>query len=228
MHGIYIKARQSHPRIITFIKSAISEKQTGQNTSLILASDSRFRAALLKNAGVSFTTSSASIDERAIEQPLLAAKLEPADIAQVLAEAKAIDVSARNPNSLIIGCDQTLSLNNNMFHKPADMKQARQHLLNFSGKTHQLNSAIAFVFNQQTIWRHVSVAHMSMRKLTPKYIGQYLARAGSSVLDSVGAYQLEGEGVQLLDRIEGDYFAIIGLPLLPLLSKLRNLEIIDE
>jgi len=198
-----------------------------KKTPIILASNSRFRAELLKNAGIKFTTNSASIDERVIEQPLLEANLGPADIAQVLAEAKAVDVSSRNPNALIIGCDQTLSMNDNMFHKPADMKQARQHLLNFSGKTHQLNSAVAFVFNQQTIWRHVSIANMTMRKLSPEYIGRYLAQAGQSVLGSVGAYQLEGTGVQLFEQIEGNYFTIIGLPLLPTLSELRSLKVID-
>ena len=198
-----------------------------KTTSIILASNSQFRAELLQNAGVDFTVTSASIDERAIEQPLLEANLEPADIAQVLAEAKAADVSSRNPNALIIGCDQTLSMNDKMFHKPADMKQARQHILNFSGKTHQLNSAIAFVFNQQTIWRHVSVANMTMRILSPEYIGRYMAHAGRSVLNCVGAYQLEEAGVQLFEQIEGDYFTVIGLPLLPLLSQLRSLEVID-
>jgi septum formation protein len=203
------------------------KNKLNNSTSIILASNSQFRAGLLKNAGVTFTTDSASIDERAIEKPLLAANLEPADIAQVLAEAKAVDVSTRNPNALIIGCDQTLSLDDVMYHKPADMVQARQHLLKFSGKTHQLNSAIALVFNQQTIWRHVSIANMSMRELSPEYIGLYLARAGKSVLGSVGVYQIEREGVQLFERIEGDYFTIIGLPLLPLLSELRNLDVID-
>ncbi len=198
-----------------------------KNTSIILASNSRFRAELLKNAGVDFSTASASIDERAIEQPLLEANLEPTDVAQVLAEAKAVDVSARNQNELIIGCDQTLSMNSIMFHKPADMKQARQHILKFSGKTHQLNSAVALVYNQQTIWRHVSIANMTVRKLSPEYIGRYLAHAGQSVLSSVGAYQLEGAGVQLFEQIEGDYFTIIGLPLLPLLAELRSLEVID-
>ena len=203
------------------------KNKPGKTTPLILASNSRFRAELLMNAGIEFTTTSASIDERAIERPLLEANLEPADIAQVLAEAKAIDVSTDNPNALIIGCDQTLSMNGIMFHKPVDMKQARQHILKFSGKTHQLNSAIAFVFNQQTIWRHVSVANMTMRKLTPEYIGKYMAKAGQSVMNSVGAYQLEGVGVQLFKQIDGDYFTIIGLPLLPLLSELRSLEVID-
>lgn len=198
-----------------------------KTTSIILASKSQFRAELLKSAGIEFTTASASVDERAIEQPLLEANLGPADIAQVLAEAKAEEVSSRNPNALIIGCDQTLSMNGDMFHKPSNMKQARQHLLNFSGKSHQLNSAVAFVFNQQTIWRHVSIANMTMRNLTPEYIGRYLAQAGQPILKSVGAYQLEGIGVQLFKKIEGDYFTVIGLPLLPLLSELRDLDVID-
>jgi len=198
-----------------------------KNTPIILASNSRFRAELLNNAGIKFSQQAAQIDERAIEEPLQKSQLDASDIAQVLAEAKAQEVSHRFKNALIIGCDQTLSLGDKMFHKPADMKGARQHLLAFSGNTHQLNSSIALVINEQTVWRHVSTADMTMRKLTPEFIGRYLARAGGDVLMSVGAYQLEGEGINLFEKIQGDYFTIIGLPLLPLLAELRNLEIID-
>ncbi len=198
-----------------------------KNTPIILASNSRFRAELLNNAGIKFIQQAAQIDERAIEEPLLKSQLDASDIAQVLAEAKAQEVSHRFKDALVIGCDQTLSLGDKMFHKPADMKAARQHLLAFSGNTHQLNSGIAVVINEQTVWRYVSTADMSMRKLTPEFIGRYLARAGGDVLKSVGAYQLEGEGINLFEKIEGDYFTIIGLPLLPLMAELRNLEIID-
>jgi len=192
-----------------------------------LASASQHRAALLNNAGLNIDTEPAQIDERLIEKPLLQAGLLPDDIAQVLAEAKAQDVSERHPDKLVIGCDQTLSLDGDMYHKPKDMKQARQHLLSFSAKTHQLNSAISIVLNSQTLWRHVSVANMTMRTLEPPFIGQYLARVGNRALGSVGAYQIEGIGIQLFDKVDGDYFTIVGLPLLPLLKELRSLGAID-
>ncbi len=194
---------------------------------IVLASGSRHRAEMLENAGLSIVAEAARIDERVIEAPLLESDLQADDIAQVLAEAKALDVSDRHGQSLVIGCDQTLSLDGQLFHKPEDMQGARKHLLAFSGKTHQLNSAIVLVRNGETLWRHVGVAHMSMRQLSPKFVGQYLAKVGDVALSSVGAYQIEAEGVQLFDRIDGDYFTIVGLPLLPLLEKLRQLEILD-
>ncbi|HWD14824.1 Maf-like protein [Pseudochrobactrum sp. sp1633] len=194
---------------------------------LILASQSPFRAALLKNAGIQFTSQKANIDERAVEAPLYETGATPEDVALILSEAKAEEVSQRFPHSLIIGCDQTLSLGSEIFHKPADMDGARRHLLALSGKTHQLNSAVVLVQNGQIVWRHVSVAHMTMRHLEPGFIGRHLARVGDIALSSVGAYQVEGEGIQLFDKIDGDYFTIVGLPLLPLLKELRARGIID-
>lgn len=194
---------------------------------LILASQSPFRAALLKNAGIQFTSQKSNVDERAVEAPLYETGATPEDVALILAEAKAEEVSERFSHSLIIGCDQTLSLNGEIFHKPADMDGARRHLLALSGKTHQLNSAVVLVQNGQTLWRHVSVANMTMRHLEPAFIGRHLARVGDIALSSVGAYQIEGEGVQLFDKIDGDYFTIVGLPLLPLLKELRARGIID-
>ena len=125
-------------------------------TNFILASKSPFRAALLRNAGIEFETQSAEIDERAAETPLYQTGATPDDVAIVLAEAKALDVSERNRDAVVIGCDQTLSLGDKVFHKPADMEEARRSLLQFSGKTHQLNSAVVLAKNGQTIWRHVS------------------------------------------------------------------------
>ncbi len=194
---------------------------------LILASKSPFRAALLKNAGVEFSTASAAIDERAVEAPLYKSGATPEEVAQVLAEAKALDVSESNPGAVVIGCDQTLSLGDEIFHKPADMEAARRQLLQFSGKTHQLNSAVVLVKDGETLWRHVSVARMTMRALEPGFVGRYLGRVGDVALASVGAYQVEGPGIQLFERIDGDYFTIVGLPLLPLLAKLRKEKLID-
>ena len=192
---------------------------------LVLASASPFRKALLDNAGLSFSIEPAQVDERAIEETLEG--LEAGDVATILAEAKAQDVSGRNPGAIVIGSDQTLSLGGEILHKPADMDQARRRLLALSGRTHELNSAVVLARDGETIWRHLSVARMTMRKLDPGFIGRHLSNVGDRALGSVGAYQLEGEGIQLFERFEGDYFTIIGLPLLALLAELRDLGAID-
>lgn len=195
--------------------------------SLVLASTSPFRAAILMNAGVAFRAEGAQIDERAVEEPLLRADATPEDVASVLAEAKALDVSERNSGALVLGGDQTLSLEGKLYHKPNDMEEARRNLLKFSGKTHQLWSALALARDGETIWRHVSVAHMHIRELSPQFVGRYLASVGDAALNSVGCYQYESEGIQLFEKTDGDYYTIIGLPLLPLLSELRRLGEID-
>jgi len=143
-------------------------------TKLILASKSPFRSALLKNAGIEFLAESADIDERSVEAPLYKSGATPEEVAQVLAEAKALSVSENNPDAVVIGCDQTLSLGDEIFHKPVDMEAARRQLLQFSGKTHQLNSGVVLVKNGETLWRHVSVARMTMRDLDPGFVGRYL------------------------------------------------------
>ncbi|CAN7228780.1 Maf-like protein [Phyllobacterium sp. LjRoot231] len=194
---------------------------------IILASKSPFRAMLLKNAGVAFTTQSAGIDERAVEAPLYNSGATPEDVALVLAEAKALDVSERNPSALVIGSDQTLSLGDEVLHKAGDMEAARRQLLKLSGEIHHLNSAVVLAKGGETIWRHVSVARMTLRDLDPGFIGRYLSRVGDIALQSVGAYQFEGEGVQLFEKVDGDYFTIVGLPLLPLLAELRREGAID-
>lgn len=196
-------------------------------TPLILASGSPFRRQLLENAGLAFSIVRPEIDERAVEAPLENSGATPEEVAQVLAEAKALDVSERQPDALVIGSDQTLSLDDRVFHKPADMEGARRHLLALSGNTHQLNSAVALAKNGETLWRHVDIARLTMRKLEPGFIGRHLARVGSKALTSVGAYQIEGEGLQLFEKIEGDHFTIVGLPMVPLLAKLRELGTID-
>ena len=195
---------------------------------LILASGSPFRRQLMENAGLEFKAVPADIDEREVEAPLAAAGASPEDIALVLAEAKADDVSGRNQDAWVIGSDQTLSLEDEVLHKVSDMEGARRRLLQLSGRTHHLNSAIAIVRNGQTVWRHVSVASLTMRHLEPGEIGRHLSDAGSGVLSSVGAYQIEGLGIRLFDRIEGDIFTIMGLPMLPLLAELRRLGVIHD
>ncbi|MER8466957.1 Maf-like protein [Mesorhizobium sp. M1396] len=194
---------------------------------IILASGSPFRKAMLVDAGVDVEAVPADVDERALEAPLQDSGVSPEDVALVLAEAKATEVSERRPGALVLGCDQTLSLGDEVFHKPADREGARRHLLALSGKTHQLNSAAVLVRDGAVLWRHVGIASMTMRKLDPPFIGRHLARVGAKALGSVGAYQIEGEGIQLFDRIEGDHFTIVGLPLLPLLAELRTLGAID-
>jgi septum formation protein len=195
--------------------------------NIILASSSPFRKTLLANAGVSFAAVRPDIDERAAEAPLKESGATPEDVALVLATAKAAEVSQRNPQALVIGSDQTLSLGDQIFHKPADMEGARRQLLGLSGKMHQLNSAVVLVRGGETLWSHVAVARLTMRALEPAFIGRYLARVGDKALSSVGAYQIEGEGIQLFESVEGDYFTIVGLPLLPLLAALRELRAID-
>ena len=194
---------------------------------IILASGSPFRRTLLANAGISFDVVPAGLDERALEAPLEASGATPEDVALILAEAKALDVSERNSGALVIGCDQTLSLGDRIFHKPRDKEEARRRLLDLSGKTHQLNSAVVLARNGETLWRDVSIARLTMRDLDPAFIGRHLAAVGDKALASVGAYQIEGAGIQLFEKIEGDYFTIVGLPLLPLLAALRDLGAVD-
>ncbi|MGH6809700.1 MAG: Maf-like protein, partial [Ensifer adhaerens] len=160
--------------------------------SLVLASASPFRRALLENAGLVFTARAAEIDERALEKPLEEEGAAPEDVAVRLAEAKATDVARHFPEALVIGSDQTMSLGQRVYHKPKDMAEAGQHLLSLAGKTHRLNSAIVLVHGEQILWRHVSSAHMSVRMLTPEFVDRHLQRVGSKALSSVGAYQLEG------------------------------------
>jgi len=194
---------------------------------LILASTSPFRKQLLQDAGLTFDTAKPAVDERAAEAPLLDSGATPADVASVLAEAKALDVSERHPGALVIGCDQTLSLGDELLHKPEDMEQARRRLLTLSGKTHELNSAVVLVKNGETLWRYVGVAHLTMRKLDPGFVGRHMAVVGDKALTSVGGYQVDGAGIQLFDKIDGDYFTVIGLPLIELLGELRRLGVID-
>ena len=189
---------------------------------LILASKSQARATLLANAGLSFDCVTAEINERAAEEPLVKVGGGPADVAELLAEVKALDVSLRHPGHLVIGADQTLGFGDRRFNKPQDDAAARAQLLDLEGKSHNLHSAVACVLDGETLWRHVSTATLTMRPLSPEQIGRYMARVGDQVRASVGCYQLEGLGVQLFEKIEGDYFTILGLPMLPLLSYLRS------
>ncbi|MFT2213519.1 Maf-like protein [Rhizobium giardinii] len=195
--------------------------------SLVLASASPFRRMLLENAGIRFQAKAAEIDERAIENQVEQQHSSPEEVALILAEAKARHVGGVFPEDIIIGSDQTMSLGQRVYHKPRDMKEAREHLLSLSGQTHQLNSAIVLTQGGDILWKHLSAARMTVRTLSADFIERHLERVGAKALSSVGAYQLEGEGIQLFEKIEGDYFTILGLPMLPLLAKLRELGVID-
>ncbi len=190
-------------------------------SALVLASKSRSRSALLAGAGLAFTTEPSDVDERAVEEPLLASGAVPRAIALHLAEAKALDVAARRPGDLVLGCDQTLGLGNERFVKPENRTEARHHLERLRGKAHELHSALVLAVDDRVLWRHVSVARMTMRPFSDAWLDDYLDRAGDAVLTSVGCYQLEGLGIGLFEAIDGDYFTILGLPLLPLLAELR-------
>jgi septum formation protein len=187
---------------------------------LILASQSRARQALLSNAGIAFEVVPAEIDERAVQQASgLAA---PGEIAALLAREKARSVSTRLPGRFVVGADQTLALGPRLFSKPAGRAQAAEQLRALTGHGHELHSAVAVMRDGQILFEAVMLARMTMRPLGEAEIEAYLAEAGAAVTTSVGAYQLERLGVHLFERIEGDHFTILGLPLLPLLSFLRS------
>ena len=190
---------------------------------LVLASGSRSRRQMLEAAGLTFTVAPADLDERAICETLSAGdtQVDPADVAEVLARAKAETMSRTYSDGLVIGADQVLALGDEIFEKPAGLDGARAHLTKLSGRTHQLHSAVVLAEAGEIAWAYVDTASLTMRALAPAFIDDYLSRAGAVVCELVGAYQLEGLGVQLFERIEGDYFTILGLPLLPLLAELR-------
>jgi septum formation protein len=188
---------------------------------LVLASSSPFRRMLMTNAGLTFDHQAADIDEREIEAGLVDA--DPEKVATVLAEEKAKNVSAVRPGCFVIGSDQTMSLGKRIYHKAADAVEAKANLLSLSGKTHRLNSAVVIVRDGEVVWDHVGHADLTMRELSPEFIEHYMSRTGPDVLKSVGSYQLEGVGIQLFSEIDGDYFTIVGLPMLALLQKLREL-----
>jgi septum formation protein len=190
---------------------------------LILASASAVRATLLKGAGLEFDVEDSRLDEEALKQGF-AGRDGVADtdaLALKLAEEKARAVSRAKPYALVIGADQILSCDGQRYDKPKSTAEARANLQAFRGRPHILHSGVALVANDALIWSHAAQAQLTMRDFTDSFLDEYLAQVGERVLKSVGCYQLEGPGVQLFERIEGDYFTILGLPLLPLLARLR-------
>jgi septum formation protein len=199
-------------------------------TDLILASGSATRRKMLEDAGLAFRVVPADVDEDDIRDTLVThdPNSGPVRMAQVLARAKAEEVSRRHPEALVIGGDQILALGREVFTKPADLSAARAALQRLSGRTHALHSAVTLACGGSMAWQHVETARLTMRALSDGFIDDYLARAGERVCASVGAYELEGLGIQLFERIEGDYFTILGLPLLPLLAELRHQAVMSS
>jgi septum formation protein len=187
---------------------------------LILASQSAARQMLLANAGIAFEAIPAELDERAIQHA--SALSAPGKIATLLARDKALFVSEKHPGRFVVGADQTLILGEQLFSKPAGRAQAAVQLRALAGQSHELHSATAVARDGEILFEDVSIARMTMRPLDGAAIRAYLDAAGEAVTTSVGAYQLEGLGVHLFERIEGDHFTILGLPLLPLLKFLRS------
>ena len=191
---------------------------------LILASQSRARKMLLENAGFDFEALPADIDERAVQQN--SGRTAPGEIALLLACEKALFISRQKPGQYVVGADQTLALGQRMFSKPAGRAQAAEQLGLLAGQVHELHSAVAVALDGKILFSDVNVARMTMRPLTQNQINAYLDQAGDAVTTSVGAYQLEAFGVHLFERIEGDHFTILGLPLLSLLDFLRSEELL--
>ena len=187
---------------------------------LIVASRSAARRALLEAAGVELAVAPADIDERRLEDQ--AGPQAPAAVALLLAREKAAVVGRLHPGRLVLGADQALALGERRFAKPADRAAAKAQLLALRGRSHELHSAIAFVADGVVLFEHVGVARLTMRAFSEPFLELYLDTVGAAAMASVGAYQLEGLGVQLFERIEGDYFTVLGLPLLPALEFLRR------
>ena len=192
---------------------------------IVLASRSPVRLRLLRDAGIDVEAVPSIIDERAVEDAL-GGELGPTDLAEMLAETKAQEVSGRRPGDVVVGADQVLSLDGDVLHKPDDMDGVRRRLLLLSGRTHTLHSAFVVMRDGAALARHAETAAMTMRDITPREVGQTLA-LDEDAMGTVGAYRIEGPGIRLFERIEGDHFAVLGLPMLPLLAALRAAGALD-
>ncbi len=187
---------------------------------IILASKSNIRAQLLTNAGVPFEVMTAPVDEELIRQSLEAEETKPRDIADSLAEAKAQRVSAKLPGTLVLGCDQVLDFEGKVFSKPRDLADAREQLKLLRNKRHTLLSAAVIYENGKPVWRHVGIVRLLMRDFSDEFLEEYLERNWNNIQHTVGCYMLEEEGVRLFTRVDGDYFTVLGMPLLEILAYL--------
>ncbi|MBI3503854.1 MAG: Maf family protein [Proteobacteria bacterium] len=195
---------------------------------VVLASQSRFRREMLERAGLIFAVDAAHVDEEEIKQSMRAEGASVDDVALKLAEHKARRVALRHPGAIVIGSDQMLDCNGTWFDKPVDRAHAEAHLRALSGKTHRLVTAAVVFKNGTRVWHHIEHARLTMRPLEADFIARYLDAAGEDAYASVGAYQLEGLGAQLFARVEGDFFTILGLPLLAVLGFLRAQGVVPE
>ena len=196
----------------------------GRGPALVLASGSRFRRQMLEAAGVTFSVVAADIDERGLEESLRQGEggADASRIAAALARAKAQHVARMHPQALVIGCDQVLDLDGALLSKAPDIAAARGQLLRLRGRTHTLYTAVCLAKSEHFVWEYMARPRLTMRPFTDAYLDQYVKEMGGRLTQTVGAYEIEGPGVQLFERIEGDYFTILGLPLLPLLAELRR------
>jgi septum formation protein len=190
--------------------------------ALVLASASSARRAVLSAAGVAFSAEAAAVDEAAIKESAQAEGIPATEAAIMLAEAKARRIARRHPEALVIGADQLLVCEGRWFDKPADLPAARRHLEALRGRPHELVTAMVCWRGGERIWQHVARPRLTMREFSGEFLDAYLAAEGEAILSSVGAYRLEGLGVQLFSAIEGEHSAILGLPLVPLLGFLRQ------
>lgn len=193
---------------------------------LILASASSSRVRILRNAGIAFDAIPADVDEDGLKASLLAHEQKPAQVALALAEAKAAFVSTTHPGAMVLGADQVLEFDDELISKCRDMAAARELLLRLRGRTHRLISALVLARSGRSLWSYSQTATLGMREFSGDFLDSYLAAEGEELLSGVGCYRLETRGVQLFDSIQGDYFCILGLPLVPLLAELRRMGVI--
>lgn len=210
------------PPLINIAMSNESSRPAVPVPSVVLASASAARAGMLTRGGVPFVKDASSVDEDEIKRAMRAEGASADDLAVALAEMKARQVGRRHPGAFVIGSDQVLVCEDRWYDKPPDRQTARDQLLSLRGKTHMLISAVMVMRDGERLWHHIGRARLTVRPFGEEFLESYLDAAGDAILSSVGAYQLEGLGAQLFSRVEGDYFTILGMPLLPLLDFLRN------